>query len=82
MGGWIDVADYIGGHAFVSYNQLYAGLDYNWARWYPTLPRAGNYAVFAYIPAGTVNTLSAYHWVAHGGRYNLAVRPQAYSANQ
>ena len=82
VGGWIDVATGIGGHAFVSYSRLHSSFGYNWGRWYPTLPRAGNYEVFAYVPAGTANTLSARYWIAHGGRYNLAVRQQGYYANQ
>jgi len=82
VGGWQDVAAGIGGHAYVSYTRPHSSLGYNWGRWYPTLPRAGYYEVFAYVPAGTANTLRARYWVAHGGRYNLVVRPQAYYANQ
>ncbi|MBI5305538.1 MAG: hypothetical protein HY868_25640 [Chloroflexi bacterium] len=82
VGGWLDVAAGIGGHAFVSYTRPHSSFGYNWARWFPTLPRAGYYEVFAYIPAGTANSLRARYWIAHGGRYNLSVRPQAYYANQ
>ena len=79
---WRAVGNGIGGHAFWTFNNTYAAQYYNWARWYPTLPRAGYYEVLAYIPAGVATTLNARYWVYHNNRYDLAVRSQAFYANQ
>lgn len=79
---WRNLASGYGGHAFWTYNNAYAQTSYNWARWYPMLPAADNYEVFAYIPAGVSSTTNARYWVYHNGRYDLAVRAQAFYPNQ
>lgn len=78
---WRDANGY-GGHAFWTLNNAYTALYYNWARWYPPLPRAGNYEVFAYIPGGIASTTNARYWVYHNNRYDMAARAQAFYANQ
>ncbi len=79
---WRGVAAGINNHAFWTFNNTYAAPYYNWARWYPALTGAGNYEVFAYIPAGIASTLNARYWVYHAGRYDLAPRSQVFYANQ
>ncbi len=71
-----------GGHSFWTYNNTYVAPLYNWARWYPTLPAAGNYEVFAYIPGGLASTTNARYWIYHNNQYNLAARAQAFFSNQ
>lgn len=80
--GWHGVATGINGHAFWTFNNMYATPYHNWARWYPTLGAPRNYQVFAYIPAGLGSTLNARYEVYHAGRYDLAPRSQAFYGNQ
>ncbi len=79
---WYEAGIGIGNHAFWTYSNPYIGYGYNWARWYPTLPAPGYYEVAAYIPDNLGTTLYARYWVYHGGRYDLAVRPQGFHHNQ
>ncbi len=72
----------VGNHSFWTWNNTYALEGYNWARWYPYLPHAGYYEVFAYIPGGVGNTTNARYWVKHAGQYNLAARNQGAYYNQ
>ncbi len=46
-------------------------------RWYPTLPEARNYEVFAYIPGGVATTHSAHYLIAHAGTVSAQTIPQA-----
>lgn len=71
-----------GGHAFYTWNNTRVVYGYNWGRWLPTLSRAGNYEVFAYIPNGVGNTANARYWIRHAGQSNLAVRNQGANWNR
>jgi PA14 domain len=79
---WRDAWTGYGNHAFWTYNNTYVVEGYDWARWYPNLPHAGSYEVFAYIPAGLGNTTDARYWIKHSGQYNLAALNQGRYANQ
>ena len=79
---WRNLGAGVNGHAFWTFNNAFTAPSYNWARWYPSLPRAGNYEVFAYIPGGVATTINARYWVYHAGRYDLAPRAQVFYANQ
>jgi len=76
---WRSIAIGNGGHAFWTFNNTYTAPNYNWARWYPNLPRAGNYEVFAYIPGSIGSTVNARYWVYHNNRYDLSARAQAFA---
>lgn len=80
-GYWHTAYTGIGGRATWTYNNTFALPLYNWARWFPSLPGARNYEVFAYIPAGVGNTTNAKYWVYHNGAYSLAARNQGLYAN-
>jgi hypothetical protein len=71
-----------GSHSFWTWNNTFSVPGYDWARWYPALPQAGNYEVFAYIPGGIANTTNARYWISHAGTYNLAARNQGLYWNQ
>ncbi len=79
---WRETASGMGGRALWTYNTSNTASNYNWARWYPTLPSAGNYEVFAYIPGGVATTANARYWIYHAGQYDVAPRAQASSPNQ
>lgn len=79
---WRESGAGYGGHSFWTYNNSYSAPNYNWTQWTPSLPHAGNYQVFAYIPAGLGNTTSARYWVYHAGSYNLATVNQGLYANE
>ncbi len=54
-----------GEHTFWTYNsdtQLY-----NYAQWVPTLPAAGNYTVYAFLPRQRADTQSATYRIHHNG---------------
>lgn len=65
-----------GGNALWTYNNAYIQPLYNWGRWYPRLPQAGNYEVSVYIPGGIATTANARYWINHAGRYDLIALPQ------
>ncbi len=79
---WRPAASGISGQALWTKNNARSTSDYNWARWYPTLPGAGNYEVFAYIPGGLATTANARYWIYHNGEYDVAPRAQASYSNQ
>ncbi len=79
---WRESSTGYGNHSFWTWNNTNALPGYNWARWYPSLPQAGNYEVFAYIPGGLGNTTNARYWIYHNGQYNLAARNQGAAWNQ
>ncbi len=78
---WRSAGGY-GGHSFWTFNNAFIQPLYNWARWYPSLPQARNYEVFAYIPGGVGSTRNARYWVAHGGSYTPTPVAQALYPNQ
>jgi hypothetical protein len=78
---WRNASGY-SGHSFWTFNNAFIQPLYNWARWYPSLPQARNYQVFAYIPAGVGSTRNARYWIAHGGTFTLAPTAQAFYPNQ
>jgi hypothetical protein len=69
------------------------GGDYNWTytcsgppvsygQWTPSLPSAGNYEVFAYIPAGSSTSKNAEYRIQHFGRVNSRVLDQSRYSNE
>ncbi len=80
--GWQSTSDNSGGTAFSTMNNAFVQTDDDWARWYALLPRAGDYAVSVYIPAGIGTTRSARYEVAHAGTYDAAALNQSLYANQ
>lgn len=89
-GGWVQggcascwrTAGGYAGDSHWTWNNYYAAPDYNWARWYPSLPAARNYEVFVYIPGGIASTHNARYWIAHAGVYDLVPLAQANYSNQ
>ncbi len=79
---WRESSNGYGNHSFWTWNNTNNVAGYNWARWYPGLPHAGYYEVFAYIPGGLGNTTNARYWIAHGGTYNLVTLNQGLYWNQ
>lgn len=79
---WRTVAGGAGGSALWTTNDAFLQPLYNWGRWYPALPQAGNYEVLAFIPAGVATTNNARYWIAHSGRYETVTRSQAAYKNQ
>ena len=63
-------------------NNLFSLAGYNWARWYAALPRAGEYEIFAYIPANLATTRSARYEIAHAGDFDVRAVNQFLYANQ
>ena len=55
---------------------------YNWGKWIPSLPGAGNYEVYAYIPSRYFGTSSARYRVFHAGSRHDKVISQARYYNQ
>ncbi len=53
------------GHTYWTYNSDTA--VYNFAKWVPQLPQAGNYEVFAFIPKQRADTRSARYRIYHNG---------------
>lgn len=86
MGGpsayWHTAFSGIGGRSLWTFNNSFNITAYNWARWTPRLRHPGNYEVLAFIPHGVGTTLNARYWIFHNGRYDLANRSQAFSADQ
>ncbi|MBI5303700.1 MAG: hypothetical protein HY868_16310 [Chloroflexi bacterium] len=80
--GWHQAPNSYGSFAYWTENNTYAAPYYNWARWYPTLPAAGYYETFVYIPAGIASTRNARYWVQHGGAYQMRRVAQALYPNQ
>lgn len=50
---------------------------YNYARWIPSLPHAGNYNVYAFIPRSRADTKSARYRIHHNGQDNVYVLDQS-----
>jgi len=67
-----------GGHIYYTYNNQYNWTNY--AKWVPTLPRAGYYEVYAYIPGAYATTGRARYRILHNGiRNDRLVNQGAYS---
>ncbi len=81
-GGWRDFKGGYGGHALWTMNNTFSQSPSNWGRWYPSLSRAGNYAVSAYIPANLATTRAARYWIQHAGTNDLAQISQGLYADQ
>lgn len=71
-----------GGTALWTYNNAFLIDTFNWGRWYPQLPQARNYQVFAFIPAGLATTNSARYTIVHDGRTEEVAQSQALASNQ
>lgn len=69
-----------GGHSYFTYNNRYIWTNY--AKWLPTLPRAGYYEVYAYIPGAYANTTAARYRMLHNGIRNDRIVNQAAYGNQ
>lgn len=44
-----------------------------WARWTPTLPMAGKFEVYAFIPSNNATTRYARYWVYHSGTWHSSL---------
>jgi hypothetical protein len=53
------------GHTYWTYNS--DAVMYNFAKWVPQLPQAGNYEVFAFVPRQRADTRSARYRIYHNG---------------
>ncbi|MBI4785785.1 MAG: hypothetical protein HY782_01900 [Chloroflexi bacterium] len=80
--GWRDHPAGHGNHAFSAQNNTFSLPLYNWARWYPELPRAGYYEVAAYIPGNLATTRNARYWIEHALSSDIRALNQALYANQ
>jgi len=56
------------GHTFWTYNS--DSQVYNFAKWVPQLPHAGNYEVYAHIPKQRADTKKAHYRISHSGQYD------------
>ena len=67
-----------GGHMYWTYNSTYN--YYNYAKWTPSLPRAGYYDVYAYIPRCYATTHSARYRIFHNGlRHDRVINQYIYA---
>ena len=55
---------------------------FNWGKWIPSLPAAGNYEVFAYIPSRYAGTSSARYRIFHNGQRHDKILSQTSYYNQ
>ena len=56
------------GHTFWTYNSN--SQVYNFAKWVPQLPSAGEYEVYAHIPKDRADTQKAHYRISHSGEYD------------
>jgi hypothetical protein len=63
------------GHTYWTYNS--DAQVYNYAKWIPQLPQAGDYEVFAFIPRQRADTKSARYRIHHNGMDHAAVVDQS-----
>ncbi len=54
------------GHSYWTYNVSYGTV--NFGQWTPTLPGAGQYEVFAFIPSRNASTMNALYQIQHSGQ--------------
>lgn len=74
--GWRTVAEGYGGHLTWTKNNDWPRPYYNWARWYPNLPK-GRYEVLVFIPERYTTTASAHYWVSHANGYTSRIVDQS-----
>ncbi len=79
---WRDFKGGYGGHALWTTNTTFPLPSSSWVRWYPSLSRAGDYAVSANVPASLATTRAARYWIQHAGTNELAQISQALYADQ
>ncbi len=70
------------GSALRSRNSDSTSRDYNWARWYNTLPRAGWQEVYVFVPATDNLTTAARYWVRTSGGYRKVIVDQRAAAGK
>jgi hypothetical protein len=80
--GWQSSPNGYGGNAFITKNNVFGQGQYKWVRWYAPLPRAGNYEIFAYIPANLATTRNARYWIAHASAFDFRKLNQMLYVNQ
>ena len=71
---WYEKSIGYNGHIYWTYNS--DSQVYNYARWTPQLPSAGNYQVYAFIPRDRADTKNARYRIYHNGQEH------SYSVNQ
>lgn len=62
-------------HTYWTYNS--SAQVYNYAKWVPGLPQAGNYEVLAFIPSSRADTKNARYRIHHNGQDNAYVVDQS-----
>jgi hypothetical protein len=78
ISGWKNSTCGYGGHSYWTFNNVYAVS--NFAQWTPTLPQAGRYTVYVYVPSCNATTTSARYRVLHAGmRHDVWVNQYNYS---
>lgn len=82
LADWHDHPAGYSNHAFFLQNNTFSQALYSWARWYPPLPRAGQYEVSAYVPANLATTQNARYWIFHGDTFHSRTINQSLYANQ
>jgi hypothetical protein len=60
----------IGYNSHMYWTRTAVSIQENWGRWTPTLPAAGQYEVFVYIPSNYATTHNARYTVYHNGLWN------------
>lgn len=63
---WYERSVGYNGHTYWTYNS--DAQVYNWAKWTPQLPQAGNYQVYAFVPKQQADTKSARFRIFHNGQ--------------
>lgn len=72
---WYEKAIGYSGHIYWTYNS--DAQVYNYARWAPQLPGAGNYQVYAFIPRDRADTKNARYRIRHNGQEHTSVVNQS-----
>ncbi len=66
VSGWRNTTCGYSGHAYWTLNSTYQ--VFNYGRWTPALPQAGQYTVYAFIPRCNATTRSARYRIYHAGQ--------------
>jgi hypothetical protein len=74
-GSWYSRSVGYEGHTYWTYNS--DAQVYNYAKWIPELPQAGDYEVFAFIPRQRADTKSARYRIHHSGVDHAATVDQS-----
>nr|MBC7244492.1 hypothetical protein [Chloroflexota bacterium] len=72
---WYERSIGYNGHIYWTYNS--DAQVYNYARWTPQLPGAGNYQVYVFIPRERADTKSARYRIYHNGQQHTATVNQS-----